>query len=198
MTRLGISEWVRNASQPFILPIVKVLANWGIHPHLITIVCFVGFIISSFFIVQGNFLIAGLILSIFAPLDAIDGALARFTNKVSAFGAFLDSVLDRYGEIFVFLGFSWYFLVKGSISGVILSFLGITGSIMVSYARARAEGVGIECKVGILTRFERVTLLILSLILDLVFLFLIFVTFFSHFTAFQRIWYVFKQSQKVL
>ncbi len=198
MTRLGISEWVRNVSQPVILPVVKLLANWGVHPHLVTVVCFLGFILSSLFIVKGEFFIAGLLLSIFAPLDAIDGALARFTNKVSAFGAFLDSVLDRYGEIFIFLGFMWYFLVKGSIAGVTLSFLGITGSIMVSYTRARAEGVGIECKVGILTRFERITLLIFSLIFDLVFIFLILVTLFSHFTAFQRIWHVFKQTQKIL
>lgn len=198
MFRLGISEWVRNISQPILLPIVKVLANWGVHPHFVTITCLIGFIISSFFIIQEKFLIAGIILMFFAPLDAVDGALARFTNKVTSFGAFLDSVLDRYGEIFIFLSFTWYFISKGSISGIILSFLGITGSIMVSYTRARAEGIGIDCKVGILTRFERVTLLILSLIFDFVFVFLVFTTFFSHFTAFQRIWYVYKQTQKIL
>ncbi|MCS7278902.1 MAG: CDP-alcohol phosphatidyltransferase family protein [Thermodesulfobacteriaceae bacterium] len=195
MTRLGIAEWVRNVSQPVILPIVKLLANWGVHPHLVTIICFLGFLVSSFFIMQGDFIIAGLILIFFAPLDAIDGALARYTNKVTAFGAFLDSVLDRYGEILVFLGFTWYFIMKGSVSGIILSFLGITGSLMVSYTRARAEGVGIDCKVGLFTRFERVTFLILALIFDLIFLFLIFIAFFSHFTAVQRIWHVYNQSK---
>lgn len=195
MTRLGIAEWVRNVSQPVILPIVKILAHWGVHPHLVTITCFLGFLISSFLIMQGKFIIAGLVLIFFAPLDAIDGALARYTNKVTAFGAFLDSVLDRYGEILVFLGFTWYFIMKSSVSGIILSLLGITGSLMVSYTRARAEGVGIDCKVGLFTRFERVTFLILALILDLIFLFLIFIAFFSHFTAVQRIWHVYNQSK---
>ncbi|MFN3407025.1 MAG: CDP-alcohol phosphatidyltransferase family protein, partial [Caldimicrobium sp.] len=145
---------------------------------------------------QGKFLMAGLILIIFAPLDAIDGLLARTANKITKFGAFLDSTLDRYGEIFLFLAFLYYFMLKGSIAGIIISFLGITGSLMVSYTRARAEGLGLTCKVGLLTRFERTLILILSLLLETIFVALTFLAFFTHFTALQRMWYVYKVAKE--
>ncbi|WP_038054869.1 CDP-alcohol phosphatidyltransferase family protein [Thermodesulfobacterium hydrogeniphilum] len=193
MAKLSFNDTVRQLSQPLLLPIVKVLANLKIHPNIITILCFTGFVISSYFIACGKFLIAGILLLIFAPLDAIDGALARFSNQVTHFGAFLDSTLDRYGEIFVFLAFTYYFLINNLFYGVLLSFLGITGSLMVSYTRARAEGAGFECKIGFLTRFERLFLLILALLFDFCTLFLIFISIFTHFTALQRILYVYKQ-----
>jgi len=193
MARLSFNDTIRNISQPLLLPIVKVLASLGIHPNVITLLCFFGFVISSFFIAFGNFLVAGILLLLFAPLDAIDGALARFSNKVTKFGAFLDSTLDRYGEIAIFLGFIWYFLVHNCFQGVLLSFLAITGSLMVSYTRARAEGAGFECKIGFLTRFERLFLLIIALLFDFYMFFLIFISIFTHFTALQRILYVYKQ-----
>uniref|UniRef100_A0A832GKU9 CDP-alcohol phosphatidyltransferase family protein n=1 Tax=Caldimicrobium thiodismutans TaxID=1653476 RepID=A0A832GKU9_9BACT len=195
MSRISLSEKIKLTTEPWLLPIVKLLIQLNIHPNIITLLCLFGFILSSFFIAQGKFLVASLILILFAPLDAIDGLLARTAQKVSTFGAFLDSTMDRYGEIFVFLALTYYFILKGSISGIILSFLGITGSLMVSYTRARAEGLGLDCKVGLLTRFERISLLIISLILDTIFLFLAFISVFSHFTAFQRIWHVYKKSK---
>ncbi len=196
MNRLSLTERIRISSEPYLLPIVKILINLNVHPNVVTLTCFLGFVISAFFIAQGKFLIAGIILLLFAPLDAIDGLLARTSKKVTAFGAFLDSTMDRYGEIFLFLALTYYFMIKGSPSGIILSFLGITGSLMVSYTRARAEGVGISCKIGLLTRFERITLLIISLILDSIFLCLTLLAFLTHFTALQRIWHVYKNSKE--
>ncbi len=192
---MNLSERVRVTVEPLLIPLVKVLMGLNIHPNIITLLCFLGFVISAFFLAQGKFLIAGLILLLFAPLDAIDGLLARTANKVTAFGAFLDSTLDRYGEIFLFLALTYYFILKGSPTGIILSFLGITGSLMVSYTRARAEGVGVFCKVGLFTRFERLTLIIVFLIFDLIFLCMTLLSFLTHLTALQRIWYVYKQSK---
>jgi len=192
MGKLAFNETVRNVSLPLLLPIVKILAYLGIHPNIITITCLAGFIISSIFIAYGELLFGGIFLFLFAPLDAIDGLLARYSKKVTPFGAFLDSVLDRYGEIFLFLAFTYYFLIQNSFVGVILSFLAITGSLMVSYTRARAEGVGFECKVGILTRFERITLLIIALIFDVCIPLLVFIALFTHITALQRIMHVYR------
>lgn len=177
------------------MPVVRVLMTLNVHPNVITLLCFAGFFLGAIFIAQGEFLIAGFILLLFAPLDAVDGLLARTAKKVTAFGAFLDSTMDRYGEILVFLAFTYYFVLKGSTSGILLSFLGITGSLMVSYTRARAEGIGISCKVGLLTRFERLTILILSLLLDLVIVSLTILALLTHLTALQRIWHVYKNSK---
>ncbi len=192
MGKLTLNEAIKNAAQPLLLPIVKILASWGVHPNTVTITCLVGFIISSVFIAFGNLLLGGIALLLFSPLDAIDGLLARYSKKVTSFGAFLDSTLDRYGEIFLFLAFTYYFLLQKSFYGVILSFLAITGSFMVSYTRARAEGIGSECKIGFLTRFERVLLLIIALVFNICIPLLIFIAIFTHFTALQRIIYVYK------
>lgn len=198
MARLNLSETARTLAQPLLLPIVKILANLKVHPNLITILCFIGFVLSAILIAYGEFFIAGVLLLIFSPLDAVDGALARFSKKVTPFGAFLDSTLDRYGEILIFLGFCYYFMVTNMPYHVLLSFLGITGSLMVSYTRARAEGAGFECKVGMFTRFERILFLIIFLMLDLITFFLILISLLTHLTALQRILYVYKQSKRPL
>lgn len=196
MSKINLSETARNLAQPILLPLVKVLSGLNVHPNAITILCFLGFVLSSFFIAYGEFVVAGILLLLFAPLDALDGALARFTNKVSPFGAFLDSTLDRYGEIFIFLSLCYYFIAYNQPYQALLSFLGITGSLMVSYARARAEGVGFECKIGMFTRFERITFLIIALIFDLITLFLVVISVFTHLTAIQRILYVYKNQKR--
>ncbi len=196
MSKASISEKIKLSTEPMLLPIVRILMQFNIHPNVITLLCLAGFLISALFIAQGKFLMAGLILLVFAPLDAIDGLLARTGNKVTKFGAFLDSTMDRYGEIFLFLAFTYYFILKGSIAGIVISFLGITGSLMVSYTRARAEGIGLSCKIGWFTRFERITLIILSLILETIFIALTLLAFLTHLTALQRIWYVYKLSKE--
>lgn len=196
MSKISFSEKIKVTTEPLFLPFVKILMKFNIHPNVVTFFCFFGFVLSAIFIAQGKFIIAGIILILFGPLDAMDGLLARTANKVSKLGAFLDSAMDRYGEIFLFLAFTYYFILKGSISGIIISFLGITGSLMVSYTRARAEGLGFSCKVGILTRFERIFLIILSLILESIFLVLTLLALLTHLTALQRIWHVYKLSKE--
>ncbi len=197
MSKISLTERIKITTEPLLMPVVRLLMSLNVHPNVVTILCFSGFFLGALFIAQGKFLLAGLILLIFAPLDAIDGLLARTAKKVTTFGAFLDSTMDRYGEIFVFLAFTYYFILKGSMLGIILSFLGITGSLMVSYTRARAEGVGIDCKVGLLTRFERLTILIFSLLFDLVILSLAILAILTHLTALQRVWHVYRKSKEI-
>lgn len=116
---------------------------------------------------QGWFVAAGVCLWLFSATDTLDGALARATGRVSSFGAFLDSVCDRYAEAAVFFGLVWWYLSVGDGVGVVLAYLAVVGSLMVSYARARAEGIGLEAAdVGWFQRPERIAALGLGFLLS--------------------------------
>ena len=113
---------------------------------------------------QGWFAWAGVCLWLFSLTDTLDGALARATDRVTPFGAFLDSVCDRYAEAGVFFGLVWWYHGAGNSLGVGLAYVAIIGSLMVSYARARAEGIGLQAaEVGLLQRPERIVVLGLGL-----------------------------------
>ena len=99
---------------------------------------------------------AGAVTIIFSLFDMLDGQVARLGNMVSRFGALYDSVLDRYCELFTVGAIAYYLIMNGYVIGALIAFLALVGSIMVSYVRARAEGVGLECKVGFMQRPERV------------------------------------------
>lgn len=102
---------------------------------------------------------------LFAGLfDMLDGRVARVGNRVSRFGAFYDSVLDRYSELFTLFGIIFFLMLKGYVVWAIVAFVALIGSIMVSYVRARAEGLGLDCKVGLMQRPERVVLTALGAI----------------------------------
>ncbi len=105
----------------------------------------------------------GLLTALASLFDAIDGALARASGQTSPFGAFLDSTLDRISEAVIYLGLFLYYAQQSRRMEMLLIYATIVGSFMVSYARARAEGLGLQCKVGLLTRAERVCLLIVGL-----------------------------------
>jgi len=125
-----------------------------------------------------------------ASFDALDGALARLTGRQSRFGAFFDSTLDRYSEAVIYGGLLIYYVDQGVRTEPLLVYAAIIGSLMVSYSRARAEGLGLECKVGIATRLERVLIIAAGLILNQVTLALWLVAIFANLTAVQRIVYV--------
>ena len=115
--------------------------------------------VAAFNAARGSFRIASLILLAAGICDTIDGKLARSSGKVSRFGALYDSSLDRYSEVLYFLGLAFYFVHAGWYKTSVAIFIGLSGSMMVSYVRARAEGLGFECKEGLLQRAERILLL---------------------------------------
>jgi CDP-diacylglycerol---glycerol-3-phosphate 3-phosphatidyltransferase len=132
----------------------------GFSPNALTIVGSLLTASVGLLIAQGWFLAAGICLWLFSATDTLDGALARATNRVSIFGAFLDSVCDRYAEAAVFFGLVWWYQSMANSLGVALAYLALVGSLMVSYARARAEGVGLQAaEVGWFQRPERIILL---------------------------------------
>ncbi len=172
------------------------LGRWlyskGVHPDLITVLGLVIVAVASVVIAQGHFIAGGLILLMGTPLDAIDGAVARAMQRTDRFGAMFDSTLDRYADGFIFMGLAYYYSEQGNQNVMLLSIFALLGSIMVSYVRARAEGLGLDCKVGLLTRMERVFIILAMLITRLVVPGLWILVIGTHVTVIQRVWYVYR------
>ena len=142
------------------------LGQVGLTPNALTIIGSLLTASVGLLIANGWFLAAGLCLWLFSATDTLDGALARATGRVSVFGAFLDSVCDRYAEAAVFFGLVWWYQSVGDALGVGLAYVALVGSLMVSYARARAEGVGLQAaEVGWFQRPERIIALGVGLLL---------------------------------
>ncbi|HEX2966761.1 MAG TPA: CDP-alcohol phosphatidyltransferase family protein [Syntrophorhabdaceae bacterium] len=119
--------------------------------------------VSSACIVFDHFLCAGLALLVSGFCDMLDGAVARSSRKVTAFGGFLDSVLDRYTDLLLIGGVLIYYLMRQSAVMVVVTFISAIGTAIIPYARARAESLSIECKSGLLERPERIVLLLIGL-----------------------------------
>jgi CDP-diacylglycerol--glycerol-3-phosphate 3-phosphatidyltransferase len=138
----------------------RFLGRLGLSPNALTILGSILTAAVGLLVAQGWFLAAGVCLWLFSLTDTLDGALARATDRVTVFGAFLDSVCDRYAEAAVFFGLVWWYQTTGNSLGVALAYLALVGSLMVSYTRARAEGVGLQAAdVGWFQRPERIILL---------------------------------------
>jgi CDP-diacylglycerol--glycerol-3-phosphate 3-phosphatidyltransferase len=136
----------------------------------------------------------GALFVVASAFDALDGSVAREMGQASTFGAFLDSVVDRFSEGTVLFGLLLYYLNRGARLEPALIYVAVFGSLLVSYTRARAEGVGIECKEGLFTRFERVILLAAGLILEWTRPVLWILAILTVFTALQRIAYVWRKA----
>ena len=145
-------------------PVVRLLRRLGLNPNLVTIVGLLISGVGAYFISAGLWWIGGLVVLFAGIFDLFDGALARATDNVSRFGALLDSTVDRLSEAVVLLGLLAYYLSRDDDVGSILVYAAIIGSIMVSYLRARSEGLGIDCRVGVMTRPERVAVVGIGLI----------------------------------
>ena len=157
---------IRQAINAYVeLPVARGLARLGVSPNAVTFAGLAGAGVSAYLISEGVFWAGGVVMLLAGILDLFDGALARATGQDSDFGALLDSVIDRVSEIVVLLGLLLFYTRNGSVEGSVLVYLAAGGSIMVSYLRARSEGLGIECKVGIMTRPERVAALGFGLII---------------------------------
>lgn len=192
-----LAKYVR----PLLMSSVTALARWlhriGVTPNMISFAGFLLTIGSAALLATGNLRVGGFILWIAAMFDMVDGTLARLGDSESRFGAFLDSTLDRYSESITFLGLALYFADRSDgQTQIILILLTLIGSWAVSYTRARAEGLDIECKVGILQRPERLFILIAALILGLVLPVLWFLAVMTNVTAFQRIYEVYTRASR--
>lgn len=173
----------------------RFLNRLGIKPNVVTASGLVGNLIAGVLIATGQFLWGGILAMIVGPLDALDGAMARLRGESGSYGAFVDSVTDRYSEIALYGGLLVYFIQNGTWQSALLVFFATIGSIMVSYIRARAEALGYSAKIGLLTRAERYLVLIPGIILNYPIVSLWILAIFTNFTAIQRFWYVRRQAR---
>ncbi|MEW6714739.1 MAG: CDP-alcohol phosphatidyltransferase family protein [Nitrospirota bacterium] len=173
----------------FDTPLSSIARKINISPNYITIA---GFIITTFAAVTltQNLIAGGVLILIGGFFDMLDGVIARVNKRATDFGAFLDSVLDRYSDAFLLLGFSWYFFKNNSVTGMFLSVGTMIGALIISYAKARAEGLGKNCHTGLMERPDRIIFMVFGAftgwVLQVMWLMLIL----THLTVIQRILHV--------
>jgi len=194
MERPTPTQWMRQRMRVILDPIARALARLGITPNMVTVLGLFVNIFTAVLLARGQFGAGGWFLLIFGPLDAVDGALARLLGQKSRFGAFLDSTLDRYSEIVLYFGLLVYFSSHPDPIAPFLVFAAVVGSLLVSYVRARAEALGFECNVGLLTRMERFLVLAVGLILGLVMPALWAIAILANLTALYRMHYVWRKA----
>jgi CDP-diacylglycerol--glycerol-3-phosphate 3-phosphatidyltransferase len=178
-----------------LLPLVNRCSKWGLSPNTVTIAGVVITLFGAAAFVMGCLRLAGILTLLGGFCDTLDGSIARTTGRASRFGALLDSTVDRYAEFIIYLGIGAYFIHFEDYSTAAGTFLALCGSFMVSYARARAESLRFEAKLGFMQRPERIVLIGLGALIDItVFKIAIWlVAVLSNYTAFQRIRFAYKQ-----
>lgn len=152
------SDWARAHGAAFLMPLARFAGRLGLHPNTITLLGLLLHIGVGIVFGLGHLRLGGVLLLLVGPVDALDGLLARALNKQSLFGAFLDSTLDRISDAALILGLLAHYMRQGASTQVWLLLISLVAVMTVSYIRARAEAVGLTCKVGLLTRMERILL----------------------------------------
>ena len=201
MTRLSAAR--ETVANYIARPLVQLLAKTPIPPNAVTWFGFIVTIGAAVLITREHLFAAGLLVLFAGVFDILDGALARATNRVTTFGGVLDSTLDRLSEAALLLGILGLFLLSSKqpflfISltqgwSVFIVFIALPSSQLVSYIRARAEAVGLECRVGFFTRPERVVVLVLGFLLNQILFALTIIAVLSIITVGQRLFYVWRQ-----
>ncbi len=187
----------RTLSNRITRPLAPVLYRLGLTPNAISWLGLIITFVAAAFIGMGNLLAGGILILVAGLFDIMDGALARYSNKASASGALLDSTFDRISEASLLLGLLIYNLrTEANFVISILIFTTLIASFLVSYIRARAEGLGVDCKVGLFTRAERVIILALGLLVGQVLIALAVMAFFSSVTVIQRFVYAYCKARE--
>src|SRR5579885_1817502 len=172
------SRRIQQRARELVALIMRPLARTGVTPNTLTLLGLLLSILTAVVIAQGWLLAGGLLMLFAGIFDMFDGAIARIRNAATTFGAFLDSTLDRYSESIILFGLLYYTLQRPALQDplwpfhseqpwmITLIYIAVVGSLLVSYTKARAEGLGLECKTGLLARPERVVILALGLLLS--------------------------------
>lgn len=168
----------------------------GLMPNTMTILGLVGNAIGAFFLAQGMMTLGGIIILAMGPIDALDGTMARLRGEPGKFGAFVDSITDRYSELVIFGGLLFYYLQQGNALASLLVYLAASGSVLVSYVRARGQSLNFDTKIGLLTRVERYLVLGPALVFNVPMVALWIIAIFANITALQRILDVRRMARK--
>lgn len=189
-TKKTFTDYLRLWFKWVLDPLGRLFLRLGLTPNMVTMLGLLGNAVGAYFLARGDLLTGGILIAVMTPIDALDGTMARLRGEASDWGAYVDSVSDRYSELIIYAGLLYHFLVEGDVTGGMLTFGAAAGSVLVSYVKARAEGLGYEARVGLLTRAERYIVLAPSLVFNIVYIGLGILAVFANITALQRIWYV--------
>jgi CDP-diacylglycerol--glycerol-3-phosphate 3-phosphatidyltransferase len=170
-------------------PVARALLRAHVRPNHLTVVGLGVSILAALALSQGRLRVGALLLALAGLFDFFDGSLARLANSVSAFGAFLDSVVDRYSDLVVLLGVVLYYHRAADTQGVFLTMITMVGTIMISYTKARAQSIGLACEIGLMERPERLIVLIAGATFNVLTLAVIALAVLTNVTALQRILY---------
>jgi phosphatidylglycerophosphate synthase len=172
-------------------PLGPIAKRIPLSPNILTIVGFLITVVAAL-VIPNNLRLGGVLILIGGIFDMLDGIVARTGGKTTRFGAFLDSVLDRYSDAFIFLAIAWYLDKNGNHTGAFISLGTLIGAFLISYARARSEGLGESCNTGIMERPERIILLIFATITGWLVPVLWIMLILTHITVVQRVYHVWK------
>jgi len=198
------SRRIQQRARELVALLLRPLAQTGVTPNTLTILGLVLSILTAAVIAQGWLLAGGLLMLFAGIFDMFDGAIARIRNAATTFGAFIDSTLDRYSESIILFGLLFYVLRRPDLDDrlwpfhfeqlwmITLIYIAVVGSLLVSYTKARAEGLGLECRTGLLARPERVVILALGLLTGTTIWALMLLAFFSNVTAVERIVHIWR------
>jgi len=193
-----IGNKIGHQLDPFLYKVLsKVFGERG-NPNSFTLMGFLATLIASIFILKEFWVAAGLMIILSGLFDLFDGVVARKSGKVTAFGGFLDSVLDRYSDLLLLLALLIYYLNKGNSALVILTFFVAIGTVLIPYVRAKAESIQIPCSVGLMERAERIILLSVGTLFQWMEPILWILAILTHFTVLHRIYYVWKKLRSPL
>ena len=187
-SKWNLTDHLRGVFKGVLDPIGRLLNRLGLYPNTITILGLVGNTIGAVYLALGHMTIGGLLILLMGPVDALDGTMARLRGMAGEFGAFVDSVTDRYSELIIFGGLIYYYVGRQDSLATILVFAAAAGSVLVSYVRARAASLGVDTKVGLLTRMERYLVLVPALVLNRPLWGLWIIAILANVTALQRIY----------
>jgi CDP-diacylglycerol--glycerol-3-phosphate 3-phosphatidyltransferase len=186
----------RNLAYRITNPLVGILSKSGITPNALTLINLALNIVAAYVIATNHLILGGVLVLVSGLFDLLDGALARFTKQTTRFGAILDSTVDRISEAAILCGLLiWYVPQEDASLKIVLIFIVLIGSFLVSYIRARAEGLGWQCQVGLFTRAERVIVLAIGLLINQIFIALCVLAVFVFITVVQRLAYLWKQGK---
>lgn len=176
--------------------IVNYLASRGFHPNFLTFMGLVINCVAAICFAFGYFPLGGVVVFFAGAFDMIDGAVARKIGKVTKFGAFFDSVIDRYSDMVILIGLIYYYSRTHEMTYVVLTSLVIVGSIMISYTRARAENLIPSCKVGFWERPERIVLIIIGALFNRMKMVIWILAIMTQITVLHRIYHTWKETEK--
>jgi CDP-diacylglycerol---glycerol-3-phosphate 3-phosphatidyltransferase len=194
--KLTFSDRARVIFKGVLDPIGAFFNRLGIFPNTMTLIGLGGNVIAAVLLALGYITVGGILVLAMGLVDTLDGTMARLRGMPSDFGAFVDSVTDRYSELVIFGGLLYYFVQKENWLAVLGIYLAASGSVLVSYIRARAASVGMDTKVGFLGRFERYLVLAPTLILSIPMVGVWIIAVFANITAIQRIMDVRRQAHE--